>query len=60
LKARDPGRRSWEHIKHTCLKVRIFWKKNVKIASASGDPSPDLRFVTPSYYYTFVEFVSKW
>jgi len=49
--------------------MRIFWKKTVKIVSASGDPppnpglppeaggsAPDPRAVTPAYYYNIVEF----
>jgi len=34
-------------------------KKTVKIVSVSGAPPPDPRFVTPAYYYNFVEFVSN-
>jgi len=53
------------------LKMRIFFKKAVKIASASGVPPknprlppvagefPVPRVVTPVYYYNLVEFVSN-
>jgi len=52
--------------------MRIFWKKTVKIVSASGAPPPnpvylrrleappsDPRVVTSAYYYNFIEFLSS-
>jgi len=36
------------------LKMRIFWRKTVKIALASGASPPNLRVVTPVYFYNFV------
>jgi len=49
------------------LKMRIFWKKGCKIASASRDPPPNPPWpptavawlMTPAYYYNLVEFVSS-
>jgi len=39
------------------LKNAFFF--TVKIASASGDPHPDLLVITSAYCYSFVEFISS-
>jgi len=42
------------------LKNAYFLKKKTeKIDSATGNPPPNTRVVTPSYYYNFAEFVSS-
>jgi len=39
--------------------MRIFLEKiSVKIVSVLGAPHPDLRILSPAYYYNFVEFDS--